>query len=866
MAVQTGDRIGPYELKHLLGAGGMGEVFQAVDTRLDRLVAMKFIKGPFHERYQVEARSISALSHPHICTLFDVGVHDGAGYLVMEFIDGKPLKGPLPVEDVLTYGWQIADAMAEAHRKSIVHRDLKPSNILLAKQGVKLLDFGLAKILQAPIAETEATLTQHPLTQRGAIMGTLQYMSPEQLEGKEVDERSDIFAFGLILHELVTGQRVFNGTSQASLAAAILKEQAAPLSDPVLDRVVRRCLAKDPEQRWQSAADLADELRWLKSAPVAPAGRRAPSRRWMGIAAAFAAGVLLAAAGAVALSRGLREEAPPKVVRFTVAPPPGYGATANQVIALAPDEATIVFRAASSDGTTAYLRHDLATMQTRLFPGLGSENGAFFSPDSKWIAFTQGGLKKMNLESGTIQPLDARNVQGGGSWSRDGLILLAAQSAEGRRRIDAIAHTGGASRVVVPPDPKATMSRPYWLPDGRRFLYFRSGLTGNLRGEIVLATTDQPQGQVLTTADSQAVYIAPSGRHPAMLLLTRDDRLLASGFDERTGKVADSTTLLADQINPGFRGQGIFAATGGVLVYQSGEAFTKRRLCWLSRTGSELGCFGPEESTYSFELSPDGKRAVIEVVKSTGGSGQLSVVELERGATYRLTRSTGWDYRPVWSEDSRFIAFSRNAPDTNGFFRHAADGSGNDELLFNYSAGTWFAHAWNRTGIYLSGRPPQDAFLFVPGTKKPEPVFESPFDRTDPRPSPDLRWLAYTHREEGKPAEVFLQALSEDGKARGGRYPVSSNGGSHPRWRRDGRELFYVAPGGKLMAVPVTLGAAPRIGTAQLLMTLSGSDTGASRAPYDVSGDGTRILAAVPREQIAAPPIQVVLNWRELVK
>ncbi len=532
MSLSPGTRLGPYEIITPIGAGGMGEVYKARDIRLDRIVAIKKVLAPFSERFEREAHAIAGLNHPHVCSLYDVG----PDYLVMEYVEGKPLEGPVELDDALVLARQILDAVDAAHRSGIVHRDLKPANILVGKSGVKLLDFGLAKAAE----ELSANLTTigGPSTGAGTILGTLQYMSPEQVEGKTADARSDVFAFGLVLYELVTGKRVFDGASPASVMASILKDQPRPMSElrPLtpkgLDRVVRTCLEKDPDKRWQSVRDVKHALDWItldaadRDRPGQAKATMRSLRLWQGAAVV----ALLGAVGAFVWASRPPPAATPEPVRFQIAPP---SSTAFETyVALAPNGRQLAFTAVGGDGIIRLWVRDLTRTEPRMLAGTDGAQSAFWSPDSRYIAFgLRNQLKKIAVDGGPPQTLcEVANPVGSGAWSREGIIVFGSRGVGGLNRV---AESGGAATLLTSPE-GGFSSFPSFLPDGRHFLYFRRG---PIRGIFAGSLDEKPEGQPATpvlVTDAGAAYVSTSSLGTGHVLFVREGTMMAQPFDEHT--------------------------------------------------------------------------------------------------------------------------------------------------------------------------------------------------------------------------------------------------------------------------------------------------------------------------------------------
>jgi Tol biopolymer transport system component/tRNA A-37 threonylcarbamoyl transferase component Bud32 len=862
--IARGQRLGPYETLEAIGAGGMGEVWKARDTRLDRTVAIKISKDQFSERFEREARAVAALNHPHICQLYDVGPN----YLVMEFIEGAPLKGPLPLAQAVEYAGQILDALDAAHRKGITHRDLKPANILVTKQGIKLLDFGLAK-QSATRAQDGTTLTQaltqpQALTQHGQILGTLQYMAPEQLQGKETDPRSDLFSFGCVLYEMLTGKRAFEGESAASVIAAILEREPAPLTAaPPLERVVRRALAKDPDQRFQSARDLKAALTWAMEQPP-PSTAAKPSRRWQWIAATT---LVIGALGGWSVSHFRQPPAEDRVLRLEITPPEGgqfvLGGTANiGGVALSPDGRTAAF-VASANGHTGLWVRPLDGTTARLIAGTEGAGYPFWSPDSKSLAFfTASTLQRVDLAGGTPS-LVCDGVYGrGGAWSVDGRILFGSL-VSGLSQVPA---SGGMPSPLTRLDAsrgELWLRWPQMLPGGRFLFLVQSGKPENTG--VYAASLAKPVDRIkLLSIDTNAVY-ATGGDGKGYLLWLRGRTLVAQEFDADTLKLAGEPHPVADPVSKSERLGQMYAAVpaGGTLLYSASNLSSQ--FTWFDRTGKPMGVVGEAGEYTEFRLSPDGRR--VGATRDGPGGSDLWFLEVDRGGV--ASRFTSGQYL-VWSPDGRASVFT--SVRTRSLFRKEASGAGTEEQL-THSTNGQVPNDWSRDGRWVlyyeiipgtqrdlwvlpvpaAGKPAQDA--------TPRPYIRTPFNEWYGRFSPEVpsRWVAYQSDDTGR-YEVYIQAFPEPrGKIR-----VSTAGGQYPQWGAGGRELFYVSLDNKLMAVSLKLGAdSVEPATPRELFRLPTVETG--RSPYDAAPDGQRfLLRATPGQ--AGDPLTVIVNWPALLK
>ena len=868
MRLSAGTRLGPYEIQTPLGAGGMGEVYRARDSRLDRTVAVKISVKEFSERFEREARAVAALNHPHICTLYDVGPN----YLVMEYIEGAPLKGPLPLEEALRLAVQIAEALDAAHCKGIIHRDLKPSNVMVTKAGVKLLDFGLAKIHAAPAAADE-TITK-ALTSEGALLGTLQYMSPEQLQGQEADARSDVFAFGLVLYEMLTGKRAFQASSQASLIGAILHTEPPPVSSvlpvtpPALDRLIRKCIAKDPDNRWQNARDIAGELQWIAetgSQAGAPGPVIAHSRGRERLAWVLAAvlGLAVIAASAIAL-RHLREiPLPQQVVRFRLDPPEGVEmATAMPVFS--PDGSKILIAPGPLGRGQLWIRN-LDSPALRPLPGTEGATGAVFSPDSRSVVSTVGGsLRRIDLTGGAMQTLCELNGRGGGlwAWSRDGLILVSEASV-----IKQVSASGGAPKPVTTLDAAAGEALhlfAHFLPDGRRFLYYAFHGT-NQPGEVYLGSVDDPKWRRRLLQGTGPAAYAP----PGWLLFVRDDVLLAQPFDAGKLELSGEPVPVAQQVggSQGVDGFLYSVSETGSLVWRLGASARSTQLTWLDRSGKRLDTPGEPGEIANPVLAPDGKRVLITIRDPVTKTRDIWILDLERGVNSRLTFDPAEDHNPVWSPDGAYVVFSSSRKGHRDIYRKRADGVGGEEelLVSDTDKAVDSLSPDGRYLLYNQIAPPKPISIWVlplAGDRKPLPFVVGSYSANYGQFSPNGRWIAYGSMESGR-FQVFVQSAPGSGMAPG-KWQVSVAAGTMPQWRRDGKELFFLM-GNKLMAVPVITDRATfESGAPAPLFDIRPGVS--ARNHFTISADGQRFLFAWPKDLDTAGQVHVLLNWPALLK
>jgi eukaryotic-like serine/threonine-protein kinase len=891
VGLTAGSKLGPYEVGAPLGAGGMGEVYRARDTRLDRSVAIKIL--PQHlstdsaakQRFEREARAISSLSHANICQLYDVGNQDGTDFLVMEFLEGETMadrltKGPLPLEQVLRHGAEICEGLEKAHRSGVVHRDLKPGNIMLTKSGAKLMDFGLAKAgmpENRPTSGLSKTFSSpvltHPLTARGTLIGTFQYMSPEQVEGKEADTRSDIFSLGAVLYEMVTGKRAFEGKSQISVASAILEKDpepvttVQPLAPATLDHVIRGCIAKDPEARWQSAADIGRELRWISSsgssAGVArPAGVRRRTRErlvWAAVVTALLGVMLWHALRRQELARPLRS--------YLLAPAEESfdftGDFAGPPV-LSGDGSAVAYCARTQRERDSIWVQSLSDLTAKKLDGTEGASFPFWSADGKFLGFfADGHLKKIPTGGGPVTVLaDAANARGG-TWSRDNVILFEPDYRDVLWRINASG--GTATRVTKFEGTQTTHRWPQFLPDGKHFLFFATNHSDGSQQGIYYGSLDDGSYKRVLDADSGGQYAS------GYLLYHLQTAVFAQKFDRTTGTVSGDPIPVANfvEYDAGVWHTTFTASQNGLLLYELGSKTLGTDLSWMDRSGKVLGKAG-ERAPYkgSGRFSPDGKRLAVSMGDPQA---DIWVFDLARGSRTRLTFGGATYLAPSWSADGQRVVYVRQSGATlvtgTSLRARLASGGGQEEILMEGGAAgdphTLLLPQWSPDGQYLvhmeqSG--PSGAGIWALPTgkdKKPFSVVQPPSAQAriaQFRLSPDGRWLAYSSTESGR-EELYVTHFPDGA----GRWQISQSGGTFPAWRGDGREIFFVGWDGQLHSATLN----PKSQEFQLDQERPLFPIGYTSPignAYDVTPDGQRFVFTTLPEG-ASTPLVMVTNW-----
>lgn len=878
MPLVSNTKLGPYEIVSPLGAGGMGEVYRARDTRLDRTVAIKILPAHFSndkvrkQRFEREAKSISGLNHPNICTLHDVGSQDGIDYLVMECVEGESLsqrleKGSLSVEQVLKFGYEIADALNEAHRNGVIHRDLKPGNIMITKSGAKLLDFGLAR----PTATTAslATLTAtdprpSPVTEEGTILGTFQYMSPEQVEGKELDGRSDIFSLGAVLYEMLTGKRAFEGKSQLSVASAILEKEPAsisatkPLAPRSLDHIIARCLAKHPDERWQSARDLALELKSVHPEGPISSGRHRVSillggtiTTWLG----FCFAGLLAISAIFMLARS-RSKTPPtqETIKASILPPEGKEFDRWGAAAISPDGEYIAFSAKIPGwGGQLWLRR-VDSLTAKPLPGTDGAQSPFWSPDSKWIGFVAGSkLRKIAVNGGSPLVICDSSQGRGGSWNSNGTILFVPGTGV---PVYSVPQSGGTPIAVTQLDKSAgelAQRWPVFLPDGKHFLFFSRGK----ENAIYSTSIDSKERKLILKNDTNALYISPG-----YILFVNNGVLMAQQFDAEHLELKGSAIAVADGV-PVFGGQqrGLFSASANGILAIHSKAEMLAQPVWVDLSGKFLDPL-MEPAMFvlsgSMRMSSDGRKVALGITDPTDGTDNIWVHDLAKHQTTRLTFEKLIAHHPRWSPDGSRLLYTSNRVGTPQIFSIAAAGVGEAEQFFS-SDYSEIAESWSPDGRYLIfGRSSMENtaewslwVLPLTGEKKPYPLFPASHSQQwGATFSPDGKWIAYVSNESGD-SQIYIIPFP-DARTK---VHVSKNASDQPRWSRDGRQLFYGGKGHAIMAATLRFAAdGIEVADTRTLFKLDIPE-------FEVSEDSKRFLVFKSVDNQEPSTLTLISNW-----
>jgi eukaryotic-like serine/threonine-protein kinase len=905
MPLSSGAKLGPYEIQSALGAGGMGEVYRARDTRLDRTVAVKILSAHLSEnselkaRFEREAHAISSLNHPHICHLYDIGSQDGTAYLVMEYLEGETLadrlrKGPLPLKQALDFGVQLADALATAHRAGILHRDLKPGNVMLTQGGAKLLDFGLAKsspalsgsAVAAVSGMTPSTPTMtlaelsspvRALTQRGTVVGTFQYMAPEVLQGAEADARSDLFSFGCVLYEMATGHRAFEGKSQLSVLTAILEKdpdpvsRAQPTSPAALDYVVKTCLEKNPDERFQTAHDVKLQLKWIAGEGSASGSSAtitsARTRPWLWWLVAGVAALVAVFSTTAYFKLALR---PGAVVRSSILPPTGTSfvtmVPASGPPVISSDGTRLAFTARDDKGKVLLYVRSLTSTTPQALPGTEDAMYPFWSADGRELGFfAQGKLKKVNAGGGPVQAVcDATNGRGG-AWNKDGVILFSPSATSALLRVSA---TGGAPEPASKLDVAHLENSnrwPHFLPDNQHFLFWGRNSLGTQEQDLYVGTLGSLQAKLIMKGVTTASYAS------GYLLYVREQTLLAQPFDVSSLEPKGEATPIAEHvaINGATAVPEFSASETGTLVYQTGDATGAWDLLWFTRDGKPGGAVAQQERYYYPSLSPDGNRVAVSLFNGTQGTADIWILDLQRGTKSRLTFGPGTQTSAAWSVDGKTLYYASNAKGANHICSKPADGSGSEQTILETPETSEVPYEVSSDGRFViytrrvlsDPRSNVDIYALplsgdsMSGDRKPFPVVQTPFDDSGPSISPNAKWLAYQNNESGR-SEIYLTPFPGGGA----RWEVSTSGGVDAHWRGDGKELFFLDPSDNLMAVDVdSSGGSPRLGVPHALFQAIGVQR--QVGTFVVTADGKKFLINSGSSKQGSQPLTLVLNW-----
>lgn len=881
----SGTRLGPYEVLGLIGEGGMGQVYRATDTRLDRAVAIKVMPAALagdavrRERFEREARNISRLEHPNICPLYDVGELPsdigGGLFLVMQFLEGETLaqrlsRGALSIKETLDVGIQIAEALAAAHRAGIVHRDLKPGNVMLTRAGARLLDFGLARTVSSITGvESSATVMSDTtsLTTKGTLLGTLHYMAPEQLDGREVDTRADIFAFGAVLYEMVTGVKAFEAETPARVLSAILRDEPArvstivPVTPSGLDELIHTCLAKDPNERWQGMGDVARQLRWLQagiSAGKSGALNRAaiparPRSRVSAIAIGVALVLAAVSAGAMWVVMSRRIE-PPIRLHALLLPPEGNYLTGG--LALSPDARALAFVAADASGEHQLWIRALDAARAQPVAGTDGATDVFWSPDGSQLAFFAGNqLKRVNVSGGAVSVICEAGAGAGASWNRDGVIVFQPHQQGNLMRVSA---SGGRPEPATTLDATAGETHhlhPVFLPDGRHFVFYIAGrqrglYVGDLSSDQRTFLFDPDPSLPPGAAATPGVY--SSTKH---LLYVRDRVLMARAFDASTRTIAGDPIKLADTVDYDPPGEAAFSIANGVLVYRPRQHLPLGSLEWVDRSGKTLTSIASPPSAFrQLALAPDARIAAVDRRDAQGVS-SVWTIDLLQGSSTRVPAAY-WSGQPVWSPDGSQLAYSIAADSPPNIVVRGSRGAGPEKRITK-SANIEYTSALTpdgRTIVFRAFSSDTGWDLFTApsnGDAAPQRLLQTPANETDASVSPDGRLIAYSSDESGR-TEIYVSRFPE----MSGRVAVSSGGGTRPQWRGDGRELYFVGTNNRITEVSIAAtGGTVAVSTPTPLFQVT-----LFNGLYAASPDGQRFLVAVPAPSTDVVPIEIRLN------
>jgi Tol biopolymer transport system component len=898
MALISGTKLGPYEIQSLLGSGGMGEVYRARDTRLGRDVAIKVLPAHLSSdpdlklRMEREAKAISSLNHPHICTLHDIGSQDGVNFLVMEHLEGETLadrlqKGAIPLDEALKIAIEIAGALDKAHARGIVHRDLKPANIMLTKNGPKLMDFGLAKPSagfgaasgENPLTPSTPTMTvaalagsSSPLTQKGMVVGTFQYMAPEVLQGAEADVRADIFSFGCVLYEMVTRRRAFEGKSQFSVLGAILDKDPErvstlrPSSPARLDETVGRCLAKNPENRYGCMHDVRIQLEAIAAGGAETAAVGTETLRTDG-KSSWLPWLIAAVAASIAIGAGvgylLERHEPAMVVRSSIVPPAGTSFMTMLPAAgppvLSPDGTRLAFTARDEKSKVMLYVRSLAALEAQALPGTDDATYPFWSPDGREIGFFAAGkLRKISASGGPPQDICESIGGRGGAWSKDGVIVFTPSSNQALLRVPAAGGTPEPASKLDTAQGENSHRWPYFLPDSKHFLFWSRTSRVGQSSVLYIGELGTLQPKLLMKSETMGTYA--SGR----LLFLRGQTLMAQPFDASRMELSGEPQPLAERIAiNGASVRAMFSTSNtGTLIYQTGEASTGWNLVWRGRDGKQTDGITKTERYLSPQLSPDGARVAVTIFAGGQGVSDIWIFDLARQTSTRFTFGPASQTWPVWSADGKTIFYGSNLKGPNQIYAKVADGSGAERAVLETAEVVVSPRAVTPDGRYLiyARRAKGEAGYHIWGLPlfgdgKPFAIVQDAFDEDYPTLSADGKWMAYQSNESGR-KEVYITAFPGGGA----KWQVSSNGGSSPKWRKDGKELFFLDLADTFNSVDVNAaGGAPRLSAPHVLFQAVGIQR--DFGPYDVTPDGKKFLVNSGNLNEGADPFTLVLNW-----
>lgn len=877
MPIVAGTMLGRYEIISLLGHGGMGEVYRAKDTRLNRDVAIKVLTSELsdnqqlRQRFEREARAISSLNHPHICAMYDIGREKDLDYLVMEFLEGETLAqrlatGPMPLEDVFRYGIQVAQALDKAHSQGIVHRDLKPGNIMLTRSGAKLLDFGLAKLLDSNAFFT--TVSHEELTVSGTLLGTPQYMSPEQLHGNEADARSDIFALGALLFEMVTGRKAFEGKTQASIITAILTQEPPAVSaleqvsPPELDRLIQTCLAKDPEYRWQRAQDIVNQISSL-------AQGRYPSKTWIPLQRPGQKSLvwkLIAALAAIAfvIVLGLYVTRPrlttSGLIRFEVPPPASHGSTRS--MAISPNGKLLAFVCTDPSGKDFLWIRSLDSYTNKMMQGTEDARYPFWSPDSRYVGFfAQSKLKKVDVNDGFVQGICETTLARGGTWNRKNTIVFSKNPEDGLYSVSAAGGTPAELTRLDSTRKETTHRWPQFLPDDNHFLYYVMSSDPRKNG-IYAGSLDSHESKQIMTSDWRGVY-AP----PGYLIFTQQGKVFAQKFDSKSLQLKGEPYSLTefmwhDSDISGFTS--LSFSDNSILASWPGRDLTSQPVR-MNRSGEIVKRIGAAGNIFDFSLSPDNEKIAACVVDPDTLCTDIWIEDLVRGSRSRLTVHPRNEITPVWAPDSDRLVFSSDRSGLSQLYLTSVNAMRNEKQI-TQSEGWKYPYTWSPDGAYLlydvSKRSQFDIWaLNMEKQSKEFPFVETEFGELDASFSPDSKWVVYSSDESGN-AEIFIQGFPPPGK----KFQVSVAGGSRPVWRSDGKEILFLSPNEELMSAEITFdNQTPQAGIPRPLFRFPAGAL-KSGSGYSVLADGSGVIVNLLVNPQSNPPLHVVLNWAEGLK